>query len=113
MDFAHKEEHVDDKMIMIQVNIDDMNPEYCSYVTDMLFGQGANDVCWIPIIMKKGRPGLQLQVLTDLNLLPQLETIIFRETSTLGLRYIAATVHRLARSFVKVSTLWGEMTVKT
>ncbi len=89
-----------------------MNPEYCSYVMDLLFEQGANDVCWIPIIMKKGRPGLQLQVLADQSLLSELEAIIFRETTTLGLRYIPATVHRLARTFVKVSTMWGDMTVK-
>ncbi|QGQ94778.1 DUF111 family protein [Paenibacillus psychroresistens] len=113
MTFDHADEHLDDQMIMIQANIDDMNPEHCTYVMDLLFEQGANDVIWIPIIMKKGRPGLQLQVLTDHALLEKLETIIFRETTTLGLRYFATTVHRLARAFVKVQTQWGEMTVKT
>jgi len=113
MGFAHQEEHVDENMLKIEVNIDDMNPEHCSYVTELLFEQGANDVIWVPVIMKKGRPGLQLQVLANSELLPQLEEIIFRETTTLGLRYHAVTVHRLARSFEKVTTLWGEMTVKT
>lgn len=113
MEFAHVNEHLDEQMMMIQANIDDMNPEQCSYVMDLLFDKGANDVCWIPIIMKKGRPGLQLQVLTDQSLLHEIETIIFRETTTLGLRYMPATVHRLARAFVKVDTVWGEMTVKT
>jgi uncharacterized protein (DUF111 family) len=113
MAFEHVDEHLDKQMIMIQVNIDDMNPELCSYVMDLLFEQGANDVIWIPIIMKKGRPGLQLQVLADQVLLAELETIIFRETTTLGLRYFPATVHRLARVFVKVQTQWGELTVKT
>jgi uncharacterized protein (DUF111 family) len=112
MAFEHEHEHLDEQMIMIQANIDDMNPEFCSYVMDLLFELGANDVCWIPIIMKKGRPGLQLQVLTNQSLLGALEAIIFRETTTLGLRYIPATVHRLARTFVKVQTMWGEMTVK-
>jgi len=113
MAFEHVDEHLDEQMIMIQANIDDMNPEHCTYVMDLLFEQGANDVIWIPIIMKRGRPGLQLQVLTDQSLLASLESIIFRETTTLGLRYIPATVHRLARAFVKVQTLWGEMNVKT
>jgi uncharacterized protein (DUF111 family) len=113
MAFDHRQEHLDEQMIMIQANIDDMNPEYCSYVMDLLFDQGANDVIFIPIIMKRGRPGLQLQVLADHSLLAALEAIIFRETTTLGLRYIPATVHRLARDFVKVQTGWGEMTVKT
>jgi uncharacterized protein (DUF111 family) len=112
MAFEHEHEHLDEQMIMIQANIDDMNPEFCSYVMDLLFELGANDVCFIPIIMKKGRPGLQLQVLTNQSILGALEAIIFRETTTLGLRYIPATVHRLARSFEKVNTLWGEMTVK-
>jgi uncharacterized protein (DUF111 family) len=113
MEFGHANEHVDEQMLMIQANIDDMNPEQCTYVMDLLFDKGANDVCWIPIIMKKGRPGLQLQVLTDHSFLSEIETIIFRETTTLGLRYMPATVHRLARAFVKVDTIWGEMTVKT
>jgi uncharacterized protein (DUF111 family) len=113
MTFEHVDEHLDEQMIMIQANIDDMNPEHSTYVMDLLFEHGANDVCWIPIIMKRGRPGLQLQVLADQTLLVALETIIFRETTTLGLRYIPATVHRLARAFVKVQTVWGEMTVKT
>jgi uncharacterized protein (DUF111 family) len=113
MAFDHRQEHLDEQMIMIQANIDDMNPEYYTYVMDLLFEQGANDVILIPIIMKKGRPGLQLQVLADQSLLAALEGIIFRETTTLGLRYISATVHRLARDFVKVQTSWGEMTVKT
>jgi uncharacterized protein (DUF111 family) len=113
MAFEHVDEHLDEQMIMIQANIDDMNPEHSTYVMDLLFEHGANDVIWIPIIMKKGRPGLQLQVLADQAVLAELETIIFRETTTLGLRYFPATVHRLARAFVKVQTQWGEMTVKT
>jgi uncharacterized protein (DUF111 family) len=112
MAFDHEHEHLDEQMIIIQANIDDMNPEHCSYVMDLLFEHGANDVCWIPIIMKKGRPGLQLQVLTDQSMLAALEMIIFRETTTLGRRYIPATVHRLARAFVTMQTVWGEMTVK-
>jgi uncharacterized protein (DUF111 family) len=112
MGFVHAEEHRDEHMMIIQANIDDMNPELCSYVMDQLFEHGANDVCWVPIIMKKGRPGLQLQVIADQSLLTMLETIIFRETTTLGLRYFPATVHRLARTFEKVATAWGEMTIK-
>jgi uncharacterized protein (DUF111 family) len=113
MAFDHGQEHLDEQMIMIQANIDDMNPEVYSYVMDLLFEQGANDVILIPVIMKRGRPGLQLQVLADQSMLAALEAIIFRETTTLGLRYFPATVHRLAREFIKVQTMWGEMTVKT
>jgi pyridinium-3,5-bisthiocarboxylic acid mononucleotide nickel chelatase len=112
MDFNHSLEHMDEEMIMIQANLDDMNPELCSYVGDCLFEAGANDVFWIPIIMKKGRPGVMLNVFIHEERLREIEDIIFRETTTLGLRYIRASCHRLGREFVKVETPWGPIQVK-
>lgn len=112
MSFNHTEEHRDDNMLLIQANIDDMNPEHCTYVADLLFAQGANDVYWIPIIMKKGRPGLMLNVLVSHNLLSEMENIIFRETTTIGMRYMQATCHRLGRKWVSVTTQWGEISIK-
>ncbi len=112
MPFEHKEEHTDTNMILIQANIDDMNPEYCTYVAETLFVNGANDVYWIPIIMKKGRPGIMLNVLVNENLLKQIETIIFTETTTLGIRYLQASCHRLGRELIPVQTKWGTITVK-
>lgn len=112
MAFEHREEHLDDRMLILQANIDDMNPEYCSYITDLLFEQGANDVYWIPIIMKKGRPGVMLNVLTDESEVERMEGVIFRETTTLGLRYVRASVHRLGRMFHAIDTPWGLIHVK-
>lgn len=112
MPFDHREEHVDEEMIIIQANLDDMNPEHCPYVTDKLLEQGANDVYWIPIIMKKGRPGLMLNVLADRDKLTIMEEIIFQQTSTLGLRYFNASCHRLGRRIEAVDTPWGEINVK-
>lgn len=112
MEFDHREEHVDEGMLIVQANIDDMNPELCPYIADRLFANGANDVYWIPIIMKKGRPGLMLNVLVHEAKLGDVETVIFRETTTIGLRYMKAACHRLGRRFVKVATPWGELTVK-
>lgn len=109
---GHETEHADDGMIIIQANIDDMNPEFCPYVTERLLENGANDVWWIPIIMKKGRPGLMLNVLTGEARLPDLEAVIFNETTTLGLRYMRTVCHRLGRSFEQVDTPWGAITVK-
>jgi uncharacterized protein (DUF111 family) len=111
-DGAHAEEHVDEEMVLLQANLDDMNPEWTSYVADLLFAAGANDVYWIPIIMKKGRPGVMLNVLTQKSSIERIEAIIFRETTTLGIRRIAASVHRLGRKSVQVRTPWGEVTVK-
>ncbi len=112
MSFAHKEEHVDDDMLLLQANIDDMNPEWTSAVMDRLFELGANDVYWVPIVMKKGRPGLMLNVLCEATLAEQVKALIFRETTTLGLRIIPLSVHRLSRAFVEVETRWGKVPVK-
>ncbi|WP_438446406.1 nickel insertion protein [Gorillibacterium sp. sgz5001074] len=112
MEFLHKDEHTDEGLIIIQANLDDMNPEWTSYITDLLLAEGANDVYWIPIIMKKGRPGVMLNVLTAEDRLPRMETVIFRETTTLGVRYIRTACHRLGRSFEKVETRFGVLSVK-
>lgn len=110
--FDHRTEHTDSGMVLLQANLDDMNPEFCSYVSDRLFEAGANDVYWVPIIMKKGRPGVMLNVLAAQEKLAELEAIVFAETTTLGLRYLKAEVHRLGREFVRVDTEWGPITVK-
>ncbi|TDF98617.1 nickel insertion protein [Paenibacillus piri] len=112
MGFEHREEHIDEGMLLLQANIDDMNPELCSYVGECLFEAGANDVYWIPIIMKKGRPGVMLNVLVDESRLERMEEVIFRETTTIGLRYLRASCHRLAREFKQVATPWGAIHVK-
>jgi uncharacterized protein (DUF111 family) len=112
MAFDHREEHLDQEMWVIQANIDDMNPELTTYVMDQLFAAGANDVYWVPIIMKKGRPGVMLNVLVHNDQLSAMEEIIFTETTTLGIRHLPVTCHRLAREFVTIQTKWGNVQVK-
>lgn len=112
MEFDHREEHVDDRMLIVQANIDDMNPEFCPAITEMLLSEGANDVYWVPIIMKKGRPGIMLNVLVQEQLLDAVEKIIFTETTTLGVRCMRASCHRLGRRFTQVETPWGVISVK-
>lgn len=112
MGFDHGEEHIDGGMVLVQANIDDMNPEYTPYISERLFEAGANDVYWVPIIMKKGRPGLMLNVLVNEDGLDPVENVIFSETTTLGLRYIRASCHRLGREFYPVKTKWGTVRVK-
>ena len=70
--------------------IDDMNPEVFGFLMDRLFEQGALDVCWIPVFMKKNRPGTLVQVLCRRNLKEVLMDCILSETSTLGIRYYDA-----------------------
>ena len=109
---AHANEHVDEDMVLLQANLDDMNPEWTTHVAELLFAAGANDVFWIPIVMKRGRPGVMLNVLAAREAVPAMERIVFRETTTLGVRRIAAAVHRLGRRIVRVDTRWGPVSVK-
>ncbi|RAP76590.1 nickel insertion protein [Paenibacillus montanisoli] len=113
MNFSeHKKQHREDGMIMLQTNIDDMNPEFCPYVGERLLEAGAHDVFWIPILMKKGRPGFLLNVLTNSKRLEAMEKIIFEETTTLGMRYIWTECKRLERYWEEVGTPWGAVRVK-
>ena|SRR5690606_6179524 len=105
-------EHIDNEMIKLEVNLDDTSGELLGYVMDLLLEQGANDVYYTPIYMKKNRPGVMLQLLCSASLLEQMKDTIFRETTTLGIRYYPLSVHRLEREFVKVTTALGEVTVK-
>ena len=107
-----KAEEVDREMIQIQTNIDDMNPETYSYVLDKLFEAGARDAYLTPIIMKKGRPAVQLSVLLEKRDREAIETIVFKETTSIGLRYNAVTCHRLKRDVKTVDTPWGTVDVK-
>ncbi|MFB9760817.1 nickel insertion protein [Ectobacillus funiculus] len=105
-------EHLDDQMIKMEVNLDDVSGEWLGYVMDLLFESGANDVFYTPIYMKKNRPGVLLQLLCSHEKLAKMEEILFKETTTLGVRYYPLTVHRLERVFKKVTTEWGTVTVK-
>lgn len=106
------EEHIDDQMIKLEVNLDNISGEWLGYVMDLLFDAGANDVFYTPIYMKKNRPAFMLQLLCSAEKLPQMKEILFKETTTLGVRYYPLSVHRLERSFRKVTTKWGVVTVK-
>jgi uncharacterized protein (DUF111 family) len=110
--FKHSEEHIDDNMIKVEVNLDDIPAEWLGYVMDLLLEAGANDVFYTPIYMKKNRPGVLLQLLCDREKLDTMKKILFKETTTLGIRYSPLYVHRLERRFYKVATKWGEITVK-
>lgn len=105
-------EHIDYEMVKMEVNLDDMPGELLGYVMELLFEHGANDVYYTPIFMKKNRPGTLLQLLCSEGKLEEMKSILFRETTTLGIRYYPLSVHRLKRVFVTVQTEWGPITVK-
>jgi uncharacterized protein (DUF111 family) len=105
-------EHLDNQMIKMEVNLDDISGEWLGHVMDLLFENGANDVFYTPIYMKKNRPAILLQLLCSQKAVVKMEEILFKETTTLGVRYYPLTVHRLERQYKLVFTEWGPVTVK-
>ncbi|MHB1630136.1 MAG: nickel pincer cofactor biosynthesis protein LarC [Bacilli bacterium] len=98
--------------VMIEANVDDMNPELAGHVIDRLLRLGAMDASWTPMVMKKGRPAIQLQVLCDRRLAALLQQEIFRETSSIGLRCHEVEKVELAREVISVETAYGPVEVK-
>ncbi|AIQ24167.1 hypothetical protein H70737_15675 [Paenibacillus sp. FSL H7-0737] len=105
-------EHIDTDMVKMEVNLDDIPGEWLGYVMDLLFENGANDVFYTPIYMKKNRPGTLLQLLCSSENVSVMKEILFEETTTLGIRYYPLIVHRLERTFESVETEWGTVTIK-
>lgn len=101
-----------DELVTVETNIDDMNPEIYPYVIERLLESGAHDAFVIPVLMKKGRPGALLSVLTERGKLEALLPILFRETTTLGVRIQPLERKKVGRSTRTVSTSFGMVKVK-
>ena len=101
-----------DAPILLETNIDDMSPEIYGYLIDRLFEAGARDAFLTPVIMKKGRPGIQLTVLADPNKETELTELIFLETTTLGIRRMPVQRHLLERHSDTLQTPFGPIRVK-
>ena len=99
-------------IIELQTQLDDISPQAIAYVFDGLFATGAVDVFTQPVMMKKSRLGTLLTVLCPLSAVADCETLLFRETTTLGIRRQQQQRSVLAREIVKVSTAYGEIAVK-
>ena len=102
----------DDNVILLETNIDDMNPEFFEHVSEILMGKGCLDVFMTPIFMKKSRPGIMLSVLSPLEKLDEVLSAIFAETTTLGIRIHHLERKKLAREIISVKTRFGEIKVK-
>lgn len=98
---------------IIECNIDDMNPEFYDYIIDSLFSAGAKDVFITPIIMKKSRPAVKLSILCNPEAEDQVNEVLFRETSTIGLRKYTIEKTMLERKIEQITTRYGEVRVKS
>jgi uncharacterized protein (TIGR00299 family) protein len=96
-----------DQVWMLETNLDDLPPEVIGYCYELLLTAGALDVFSTPIFMKKNRPGVLLSVLAPEAALPALLEILFRETTTFGIRRYLVRRHKLNRRPHTVSTRWG------
>lgn len=101
-----------EEAIILECNIDDMNPEIYGYVMEKLLKNGAMDVYMTPIIMKKGRPAIILSVLCDESTEEKLQDILLIETTTIGVRKYRVKKTMLKRETVKINTIYGDVSAK-
>jgi pyridinium-3,5-bisthiocarboxylic acid mononucleotide nickel chelatase len=101
-----------ERLVLLETNLDDLSPQISGYVVDHALQSGALD-CWLtPIYMKKNRPAALLSVLCRESDRNALSEMIFRETSTLGIRAREVEREFLGREVVTVSTNFGDVAVK-
>jgi uncharacterized protein (DUF111 family) len=89
-----------------------MNPEFFDYISGRLFAAGASDVFFLNIMMKKGRPGILLNVICEPGLSDAVKEIIFTESTTLGIRTFPFKKDTLVRKFETLQTIYGEVAIK-
>ncbi|MBM3239731.1 nickel pincer cofactor biosynthesis protein LarC [Candidatus Poribacteria bacterium] len=102
----------EDKIIVLETNIDDMSSEIYGYLMEKLFPLGALDVFFTPIFMKKNRPATMLNVLVEQQNLENIVNFILAETTTFGVRFYEVERQKLQREFMTVKTQYGDIRVK-
>lgn len=98
--------------VLLESNIDDMNPEHYDFMLNELFEAGASDAWLTPIIMKKGRPAVTLSVLCNPELVEAMKKIIFIQSTSLGIREYRVQKHMLYREEIEVEISLGKVRVK-
>jgi hypothetical protein len=101
-----------EKLTVGEANLDDMNPEFLPHLLERLLSAGALDAWLTPIQMKKGRPAFTCSFLARPGRVAELASVLFSESSTLGLRTYPVDRLALRREEQVVSTEWGEVKVK-
>ncbi|MBN1421914.1 MAG: nickel pincer cofactor biosynthesis protein LarC [Planctomycetes bacterium] len=101
-----------DPIDLIETNVDDAPAEWLGYLAERLFSAGALDVYFTPIFMKKSRPAYQVSVVATPDRTPDLEAILFAESTTFGLRRTAVGRSVLDRAILPAETPWGPIRIK-
>ena len=102
----------DERLWMIETNLDDVSPQIIGHVMDRVLELGALDCFFTPVQMKKNRPGVLLSVLCGRDEKEAVMRLLFMETTTLGIRSYEVTRRALERSLVRVETQYGPIDVK-
>lgn len=106
------QEQVDSPFAVLEANIDDMSPEIAAYAIECVLNTGALDAWTTPILMKKGRQAIMLSALVKTADTTALSTVIFRETTSLGVRIRPSHRTERARRMISVATQFGPIAVK-
>lgn len=101
-----------DEVMLLEANIDDMNPQIYEYLIERLLQAGALDVCLTPTIMKKSRPAHILSIVVRIEDLDAIRRLVFRETTTLGIRGSKVTRSILNREIKEIELPYGKVRVK-
>lgn len=101
-----------DEIILVETNVDNMNPELLAHAAESLWGEGVLDIYFTPIIMKKNRPATKLSLLITPDSFESVVSRLFTEVSTLGIRYQRMSRTVLQREVISVKTEYGTVEVK-
>ncbi len=101
-----------EKIAVLEANLDDLSPQVLAYAMERLLAEGALDVFSVPVQMKKSRPGALLTVLAKMEDANRLAKLIFAETTTLGVRRREEQRQTLSRRWETVDTAWGPVRIK-
>ena len=100
------------RVVVVECEIDDMNPQLYGPLMDQLYAAGALEVFYAPVQMKKNRPGTMVTVLAPPDLRTRVADTLFRETTTIGVRYSERDRECLTRDWRSVDTPFGAVRIK-
>jgi uncharacterized protein (TIGR00299 family) protein len=101
-----------DRVMLVETDIDDMNPEFFEPLMDSLFAKGALDVSFLPIQRKKNRPGVTVRIICEESSRGDIVETILRESTSIGVRYFPVQREKLNRTIKWVKTPFGRVRVK-
>ena len=101
-----------EEAVVLESNIDDMNPEHYDFLMEKLFQAGASDAWISPVIMKKSRPAVTLSVLCKNELTDKMKEVVFINSTSIGIREYKVKKSMLRREESTIETIYGEVRVK-